>query len=155
VGLAPEGIAYWPEREEAVLSGFDFSRHNKRFKTGVGIKLKGYMIGPPSQHPDTHAPYQWDFRDPALLPRDLWKRLGGSGITRAKASRSSESQASAAVLAGILRKVANAEYGKRNRLLYWGACRLVGERLSRESVRAARLCRNERGAEPLRDKQVD
>jgi Bifunctional DNA primase/polymerase, N-terminal len=107
---------------------FHMSRHNKTFPTGVDIKLNGYMIMPPSTHPDTGKPYTWNDEFVRLLPQalSLWLQPPGAPPKFADPRDAEEFHGpSAAALDGILRKLMTSRNGERNKLLYWAARRLV------------------------------
>lgn len=103
---------------------------------GPGLDVKaagGYIVVPPSIHPDTGGAYEWQGGTPAVeiaeLPAAVLDRLtppvrltvlpGGQSPVRGSARPDR-------VLAGIVQVVMDAPQGERNSRLYWAACR-VGE----------------------------
>ena len=106
---------------------FHMGKHNKAFPAGVDIKINGYMIMPPSTHPDTGQPYTWNDEFVHLMPQGLWDWLQppkGSTRTHPTGTGHGPSVPNVHALEGILRRVAN-EANTRNKLLFWAANRLV------------------------------
>lgn len=65
------------------LDGTVIKRHIRPFKDRNGKKIEldilgdgGYVVAPPSIHPDTHRKYRWDFKTtPAVFPNELLEML--------------------------------------------------------------------------------
>jgi len=105
---------------------------------GLDVKANGYMVMPPSLHPDTGRPYSWIDRDPAPLP------VAWSDHLRVKPPRPrpagplhlEHDQAAA-----LVRWVAELLPGNRNNGLFWAACRAaelgVVDAISNDLVAAA------------------
>jgi hypothetical protein len=122
VGDLPPTLSVWSGRN-------DGGRHlyyqrpagtltSTRLPKGIDLKANGYCIVPPSIHPATGQPYRWESREPAALPyrlQELLTPLPPRPVTRVG------SNGSAAV--GLVRKVAAAQEGNRNKVLFWAACR--------------------------------
>jgi hypothetical protein len=91
-----------------------------RLPTGVDLKVggSGYCIMPPSIHPATGEPYRWERREPVILPARLVEVI--TPPPRAPIYRPGNAPVSAS---GLVRKVAEAQEGNRNRALFWAACR--------------------------------
>lgn len=100
---------------------------------GVDVKTAGgYCIAPPSLHPETGKPYQWqgnEFFTPPPYPRALGKLierpprpqpLPGKRVSRAGFNP----RAGANMVSGLLATVAQARQGSRNNALFWAACRM-------------------------------
>jgi hypothetical protein len=114
-----------------------------RLPKGIDLKtVGGYVIMPPSIHPDSGLPYRWEDPEtkiafpPAaarelLTPKPILKH--GFHPGRGPLDHLIEG-------AGLLRAVAEAEEGDRNRILYWAACRAAEDDLDLEDelIRAAR-----------------
>lgn len=92
-----------------------------RLPTGVDLKLggRGYCIAPPSLHPATGQPYQWQPGPIAALPPKAVTLLTVQTRTITP-GRSRDER-------GLVRTVLEAAEGNRNRALYWAACRAVEE----------------------------
>ncbi len=90
-----------------------------RGKLAPGIDVKsssGYLVAPPSLH-FTGRRYEWITLAPTA-PAPEWLRLLLVPPMRARPVSTGVGNA-----AGLVRVVANAPDGNRNRLLYWAACR--------------------------------
>jgi hypothetical protein len=97
-----------------------------RLPAGVDLKVggRGYCIMPPSIHPTTNQPYRGESGEPAIMPHRLQELL--TPPSPKPIYRHSNSPASGA---GLLRRVATAEEGNRNKTLFWAACRAVEDGL--------------------------
>ncbi|UKF78921.1 bifunctional DNA primase/polymerase [Clavibacter californiensis] len=84
---------------------------------GIDVKTNGYMVMPPSTHPDTGKSYKWVQRDIARLPREVVALM----LPRRRASRRTATGVDALALATWLRKVS---VGERHDSLLWAASRL-------------------------------
>ena len=89
-----------------------------RLPDGIDLKVRGYCIVPPSIHPATGQPYRWESREPATLPPGLQELLTPPPP---KPNRSISDSNTSAI--GLLRTVAAAPEGNRNKTLYWASCR--------------------------------
>lgn len=100
---------------------------------GVDVKSHGgYVIAPPSRHPETGKPYRWknnEFFTPPPYPQALGKLierpprpqpLPGKRVSRAGFTP----RAGANMVSGLLATVAQARQGSRNNALFWAACRM-------------------------------
>jgi hypothetical protein len=85
---------------------------------GIDLKASGYCILPPSIHPASGRPYQWEIREPArLTPRMremLRPRRRVAQVAQVALSKGGE---------GLIRLVGSLKDGARNRGLFWAACR--------------------------------
>jgi hypothetical protein len=98
-------------------------------RLGQGIDFKGrlgYVVVAPSSHVSGRR-YAWQ-RDPhttPLAPLPAWViRTLQRKQHRSHIDRTINLDAVPTKLGGIIRAIADAPEGERNRLLYWGACRL-------------------------------
>ena len=118
----PETLTVWSGRGDGgahlyfrrpQLRGFTA----RNLPAGVDLKINGYCIMPPSEHPATGEPYTWEVREPVSLPSGFRRLLVpplpapirphiGSGGDDA--------------LVGF---VAGQQDGNRNDALFWAACR--------------------------------
>lgn len=101
---------------------------------GVDIKAHtGYLVAPPSIHPDTGRHYVWTRGGVlAALPQHLRSRvLAPVPVPRAWLPRRSSGGA-----AGLVRTVADAGEGNRNQALFWAACRVFTEHCGDPTVLA-------------------
>ena len=93
-----------------------------RGKLAEGLDIKshsGYLVAPPSVH-ECGGTYRWTDESPiADAPHFLRRLLAIPKTTR----RVVTSGASPQMVAGLVRAVAEAQEGARNRLLYWACCR--------------------------------
>lgn len=135
--LETRGGVALPPTLEAISGRYDGGRHlyylrpferpyRGNIPHGIDLKINGYMVMPPSVHPDTGKPYEWIYREVAKLPRQV-TALMLPRMTRA--SRRSASGADAVALSAWLR---TAQVGERHDSLFWAASRLhesgAGER---------------------------
>jgi hypothetical protein len=102
----------------------DLGEIDRRRARALGIDIKahdGYVILPPSIHPDSRKPYRWDepLRPIAPLPDGLRRLLTPQPPT----SPTHTTTPTVGKLAGLLRTVAEAKVNNRNNLLYWAGCR--------------------------------
>jgi hypothetical protein len=122
VGDLPDRLTAWSGRN-------DGGRHlyflrppgpltSTRLPEGIDLKINGYMIMPPSIHPATGEPYRWEDHPVASLPYRL-RELLRPAPQPVRTYRGGSSKASA----GLVRTVANAAVGQRNRILFWASCR--------------------------------
>ena len=85
---------------------------------GIDVKKSGYMVMPPSLHPDTGQPYTWQVDvDPAPLPTWLREVLRPDP-PKPRNPFSAHTNASGRALVDF---VARQENGNRNDALYWAA----------------------------------
>jgi hypothetical protein len=122
VGDLPPTLTVWSGRNDGGRHLYFLRPYgpltSTRLPQGIDLKVNGYCIVPPSIHPATGLPYRWESREPAALPyrlQELLTPLPPRPITRVG------SNGSAAV--GLVRKVAAAQEGNRNKVLFWAACR--------------------------------
>jgi len=92
---------------------------------GIDVKVNGYIVAPPSLHPDTGQPYWWagDGRfDHELQP---WPDflMPPQPVIRPHRPRVGADASGFASLTGLVRVVLEAVEGERNSLLYWAARR--------------------------------
>lgn len=92
---------------------------------GIDVKINGYMVMPPSVHPDTRQPYEWVHREVARLPRQAAALM----LPRTRTTRRRPMAVDAVALAVWVRTLMP---GERHDGLFWAASRLyeaeVGER---------------------------
>jgi hypothetical protein len=122
VGPLPDTLTVWSGRN-------DGGRHlylrrpagelvGTRLPRGIDLKVRGYMIMPPSVHPVTSRAYRWERHPVAAVPSSLRELLR-------PAPRPIYCGKGTASGAGLVRKVASAEVGNRNRTLHWACCRAL------------------------------
>ncbi|MGO2746742.1 bifunctional DNA primase/polymerase [Microbacterium sp.] len=92
---------------------------------GIDLKRSGYMIMPPSLHPATGEPYRWHdvTAAPAALPQQA------RAVLRPAQRRQYVNPAPAGDGVGLIRHVATAAPGDRNKCLFWAACRAYEDNL--------------------------
>jgi len=122
---------------------------NSAGKLGPGLDVRGqggYIVAPPSSHPETGRAYAWevnahpDDRDPAPLPAPLIKLLAEDG-----------EQATARAPAIPPVRIPN---GQRNNTLFRYACRLRGDGLSENELLSALEALNNRCEPPLTSNEL-
>jgi Bifunctional DNA primase/polymerase, N-terminal len=138
VGPLPDTLTVWSGRNDGGRHLY-FRRPageltGSRLPRGVDLKVRGYMIMPPSVHPVTGRPYGWERHPVAALPASL-RELLRPAPRRVYCGNGTPSGA------GLLRKVASAEVGNRNRTLHWACCRALEDgildRIEDELIAAA------------------
>lgn len=118
-----------------------------RGKLGAGIDVKtnsGYLVAPPSVHPDTGRPYRWVDQSPtASAPAWVRRLLSPPAVRRRPVGAASGS------LAGLLRVVLDATDGELNNRLYWACCRACEDGLDNAELVDAAVAKGHprRGAE--------
>lgn len=97
-------------------------------KLGVDLRIgaKSYCIVPPSVHPGSGLPCRWERHEVATLPQHLQELITPPPQRPKALSRSSDNGAAGDAL---VRHVANAPVGNRDRALFWAACRAVEDGL--------------------------
>ena len=125
VGGLPPTLTAWSGRNDGGRHLYYLRPHgpltSTRLPEGIDLKANGYCIVPPSIHPATGQPYRWDDHPVASLPyrlRELLTPLPPRPITRVGSNGSAVGSA-----IGLLRAVAGAPEGNRNKTLYWASCR--------------------------------
>jgi hypothetical protein len=92
---------------------------------GIDLKTNGYMVMPPSIHPETRKPYEWAHRRIVRLPRQVAALM----LPRTRITRRHPTAADAVALAVWVRTLMP---GERHDGLFWAASRLheagVGDR---------------------------
>lgn len=92
---------------------------------GIDVKTNGYMVMPPSVHPDTGKPYRWVYRDAVRLPRQVAALM----IPRTRITRRDPKATDVVALAAWVRTL---QVGDRHDGLHWAARRAheagVGDR---------------------------
>lgn len=92
---------------------------------GIDVKINGYMVMPPSVHPDSGKPYRWVKRDIATLPREVIRLM----LPRRRSTPDTSTAASPVALASFVRGL---QSGERHDGLFWAASRAheagVGDR---------------------------
>jgi hypothetical protein len=123
VGAMPETLTAWSGRNDGHL--YFLRPHgtltSTRLPEGIDLKINGYMIMPPSVHPATGLPYRWEDHPVAPLPYGLRELLRPAP----QPIKTYRSGSSSKATAGLVRTVASAAVGQRNRILFWASCRAV------------------------------
>jgi hypothetical protein len=119
-----------------------------RLPKGIDLKANGYCIVPPSIHPATGMPYRWEGREAAEVPNGLLNLLKPKP---APAASGAAYAPTTGALAGLLRTVAQAGEGNRNRALYWAACRVVEEGYPAQALEALAMAARHVG---LTDREI-
>ncbi|MER7797607.1 bifunctional DNA primase/polymerase [Microbacterium sp. NPDC096154] len=83
---------------------------------GIDVKINGYMVMPPSVHPDSRKPYEWVYREVAHLPRQVAALM----LPRTRVTRRDPSATDAIALAAFVRTL---RPGERHDGLHWAARR--------------------------------
>lgn len=83
---------------------------------GIDVKINGYMVMPPSVHPDTGKPYEWVHREVARLPRQVVALM----LPRTRATRRDPNATDPVALATWVRTL---QAGERHDGLHWAARR--------------------------------
>jgi len=94
---------------------------------GIDVKINGYMVMPPSIHPETEKPYRWSEHDIARLPSQVVELLR-PGVQTA---RDGTTATDVAALAAWLRDL---RPGERHDGLFWAANRAHEAGMSRRSL---------------------
>ena len=94
-----------------------------RIPKGIDLKLSGYMVVPPSRHPNTGQPYTWYDVEPVQLPTWL-RELLRPEPAKPRAPFSLRTHKSGR---GLVDFVARQVDGHRNDALYWAAHRAIEE----------------------------
>jgi hypothetical protein len=124
VGPLPDTLTVWSGRNDGGRHLY-FRRPTgeltgTRLPTGVDLKARGYCIVLPSIHPSTGRPYRWEHHAVAPMPTSLRELLRPAPrpIYRGNGTASG---------AGLVRKVASADVGNRNKTLHWACCRALDD----------------------------
>lgn len=89
---------------------------SKALPVGVDLKANGYMVMPPSTHPDTGMPYEWGPGQAARLPYAVRERLRPPPPRPRPMVRTGDGK-------GLLKFIAKFPDQGVNNALYWAACR--------------------------------
>jgi hypothetical protein len=92
-----------------------------RVPAGIDVKKAGYMVMPPSIHPDSGQPYTWHDVDPVPLPAWLREVLRPAPPR----PRNPVSRLTSQTGRELVDFVARQENGNRNAGLFWAACRAI------------------------------
>lgn len=129
------GVAL-PDTLEVITGRRDGGRHLYYFRPftqpyrlnmpqGIDLKTNGYMVMPPSMHPETRKPYEWIHRRIARLPREVAALM----LPRTRITRRNPSATDPIALAVWVRTL---QPGERHDGLHWAARRAheagVGDR---------------------------
>ena len=99
-----------------------------RLPAGVDLKKTGYLIVPPSIHPDSGRVYRWMTRPVVDLPEAAVTALRPPAPRRQLANAlASSPDAMGRKAEALIRAVADAPEGRRNGRLFWAACRALEE----------------------------
>lgn len=95
---------------------------------------KGYLIAPPSLHPETGKPYTWAIDAPIKpLPARIEQSLSKNKATVSHGQLMETSGVHRQV-SPLVRLVLKAPAGKRNDTLFWSACRMAERQWNRKST---------------------
>lgn len=83
---------------------------------GIDLKTNGYMVMPPSVHPDTGKPYEWVYREAARLPRQVVALM----LPRTRLTRRNPRATDPVALAAFVRTL---QPGEKHDGLFWAASR--------------------------------
>jgi hypothetical protein len=126
-GPLPITLTVWSGREDGGCHLYFLRPHgpltSTRLPDGIDLKANGYLIMPPSIHPETGRPYRWEQHEPMILPYRLRELLRPSRPRRVVPSSGDRNSA------GLMRTVAEATEGNRNAALYWASCRAAQDGL--------------------------
>lgn len=118
-GRGDGGRHIYLQRPPGTLSG-------RRLPQGIDLKIggKGYVVAPPSIHPATGRPYEWQTVAPvADCPGWLAELLAPP----APRPRAAAAGAGAAPASALVSFVSQLRPGERNEGLFWAACRAVDD----------------------------
>jgi hypothetical protein len=108
-------------------------------RLGRGLDLKkrgGYLVAPPSRHPDTGKPYRWaDTRDPVPLPDWLSVLLRPLPAPQSPPGWDKSVVDSSRRFEALVQFVMDSVEGQRNERLFWSVCRAA------EMIHAGELSR--------------
>lgn len=84
-GPLPATLTVWSGRGDGGRHLYfrrPFTRLTTKTLPGVDLKTdRGYVVVPPSLHPDTGQPYRWEVREPVEMPRWLQRLLTPAPVT--------------------------------------------------------------------------
>ncbi|WP_407358030.1 bifunctional DNA primase/polymerase [Microbacterium sp. LTA6] len=99
--------------------------YRSNIPAGIDVKINGYMVMPPSVHPDTGRPYRWVYREAVRLPRQVTALM----LPRTRITRRNPKATDPFALAAYVRTL---QPGERHNGLHWAARRAhearVGQR---------------------------
>ncbi|NMX04438.1 bifunctional DNA primase/polymerase [Mobiluncus mulieris] len=126
--------------------------YGRNLPEGVDLKEggKGYVIAPPSLHPETGMPYKWIPGALSSLTVGNVKRLAAKPAPSV-ASRPTRfiGYKNTDKWRGVLRVVETAAEGQRNRTLFWAACRMAENNADQNAWEALNLAGCRCGLDPL------
>lgn len=93
-----------------------------RLPDGIDLKVNGYMVMPPSVHPDTGMEYRWEHAQVAHVPPRLLDLIRYRPDPRPKIVAGGATNGDA-----LVAYVAKQPVGNRNAALYWAACTAATE----------------------------
>jgi hypothetical protein len=103
-----------------------------RLPEGIDLNVNGYCIVPPSIHPVTGMPYQWEEHAPAALPYNLRELLRPAPRPVQQPTQVTSKDGSS-----LVRYVAAAAERQRNKVLYWAAEKGIIDALAADLISAA------------------
>lgn len=123
-----------------------------RTTLGPGVDVKrwgGYVVLPPSIHPDTGMPYRWANPGTPVAVCPTWL----AELLRVPVRPAAPPVATPGCWAadGVLRLMANAPVGERNRVLFWACCRAVEHHAGDDTFDALATIAAQRG---LDDREI-